>query len=53
MGFLYESSMMGHPFVSGGGHRMLMLEQLTEGLQKLGAEFFSIEQAAGEWLARQ
>ena len=38
-----------HPFVSGRGHRMLMLERLIAGLQDLGAAFLTMEQAAEEW----
>lgn len=41
-----------HPFVSGRGHRMLMLERLIAGLQQLGAAFLTMEEAAGEWSGR-
>ncbi len=41
-----------HPFVSGRGHRMLMLERLIEQLQELGAAFLTMEEAAGEWSRR-
>ena len=39
-----------HPFVSGRGHRMLMLERLIVRLKELGAAFTTMEDAAGEWL---
>ena len=35
-----------HPFVTGRGHRMLMLEQLIDGLEAMGAEFLTLESAA-------
>ena len=38
-----------HPFVSGRGHRMLMLERLISGLQELGAAFLTMEEAVQEW----
>jgi peptidoglycan/xylan/chitin deacetylase (PgdA/CDA1 family) len=41
-----------HPFVIGRGHRMLMLEQLIEGLQHKGAEFATLEEAAREFDGR-
>ena len=39
-----------HPFVSGRGHRMLMLERLIAGLNQRGAVFMTMEDAAAEWL---
>lgn len=41
-----------HPFVSGRGHRMLMLERLIAGLRELGAAFLTMEEAAQEWARR-
>ncbi len=41
-----------HPFVSGRGHRMLMLERLIDKLKQLGAVFLTMEDAADEWLKR-
>ena len=38
-----------HPFVSGRGHRMLMLERLISGLRELGAVFLTMEEAVTEW----
>jgi peptidoglycan-N-acetylglucosamine deacetylase len=41
-----------HPHVIGRGHRMLMLEQLIQALQGLGAEFMAMEDALDAWRAR-
>jgi peptidoglycan/xylan/chitin deacetylase (PgdA/CDA1 family) len=41
-----------HPHVIGRGHRMMMLERLIQKLMEDGAEFMTMEQAMGEWLAR-
>ncbi|MFM9883956.1 MAG: polysaccharide deacetylase family protein [Burkholderiales bacterium] len=41
-----------HPFVIGRGHRMLMLERLIERLASEGAEFMTMEAAAGLFDAR-
>lgn len=41
-----------HPFVIGRGHRMLMLEQLIEGLAAKGAVFRTLEEAALEYVER-
>jgi peptidoglycan/xylan/chitin deacetylase (PgdA/CDA1 family) len=41
-----------HPFVSGRGHRMLMLERLIQGLQQQGAVFRTMADAVDEFLAR-
>jgi hypothetical protein len=42
-----------HPYVIGRGHRMLMLENLIEGLVAKGATFATMESAAAQWLQRQ
>jgi len=42
-----------HPYVIGRGHRMLMLEKFINKLQDLGAEFMTMEQAAGLYDARE
>jgi peptidoglycan/xylan/chitin deacetylase (PgdA/CDA1 family) len=42
-----------HPFVIGRGHRMLILEELIIDLLRRGAVFLAMEDAAGEWVARQ
>jgi peptidoglycan/xylan/chitin deacetylase (PgdA/CDA1 family) len=42
-----------HPFVSGRGHRMLMLERLIAELKARGAVFVTMEQAAAEWRQMQ
>lgn len=41
-----------HPYVIGRGHRMLMLENLIEGLIEKGATFVTLEGAVHAWLAR-
>jgi len=41
-----------HPYVIGRGHRMMMQERLILRLLEEGATFLTMEQAAGEWLAR-
>jgi peptidoglycan-N-acetylglucosamine deacetylase len=41
-----------HPHVIGRGHRMMMLERLIQKLMEQGAEFMTMEQAMGEWMAR-
>jgi peptidoglycan/xylan/chitin deacetylase (PgdA/CDA1 family) len=41
-----------HPHVIGRGHRMMMLERLIQKLMEDGAVFMTMEQAMGEWLAR-
>ena len=41
-----------HPHVIGRGHRMMMLERLIQRLIEGGAAFMTMEQAMGEWLAR-
>jgi hypothetical protein len=38
--------------VIGRGHRMMMLERLIQRLIEGGAVFMTMEQAMGEWLAR-
>lgn len=38
-----------HPFVIGRGHRMMVLERLVEGLQRHGAVFMKLEDAAAEY----
>ena len=40
-----------HPFVSGRGHRMMMLERLIEELRRLGAVFMTMEDAVSAWRA--
>jgi peptidoglycan/xylan/chitin deacetylase (PgdA/CDA1 family) len=42
-----------HPYVSGRGHRMLMMEQLIDGLGRMGAEFLTLEQVQQEFRDRQ
>ncbi len=42
-----------HPYVSGRGHRMLMLERLIAGLKEQGAVFLTMEDAVDEWLRRE
>ncbi len=42
-----------HPHVIGRGHRMMMLERLIQKLMEDGAVFMTMEQAMGEWMARQ
>jgi peptidoglycan/xylan/chitin deacetylase (PgdA/CDA1 family) len=42
-----------HPYVSGRGHRMLMMEKLIDGLTRMGAEFQTLEQVEHEFRARQ
>jgi hypothetical protein len=39
--------------VIGRGHRMLMLEKFINKLRKLGADFMTMEQAAGLYDARE
>ena len=41
-----------HPHVIGRGHRMMMLERLIQKLMEDGAVFMTMEQAMGEWMAR-
>ena len=41
-----------HPFVIGRGHRMLMLERLTDALKGMGATFLTMEDAVNAWLER-
>ncbi len=41
-----------HPHVIGRGHRMMMLERLIQKLMEDGAVFMTMEEAMGEWLAR-
>ncbi len=41
-----------HPFVIGRGHRMVMLEKLIHTLQKQGAVFMTLEDAAVEYQTR-
>jgi peptidoglycan/xylan/chitin deacetylase (PgdA/CDA1 family) len=41
-----------HPYVIGRGHRMLMLERLIVRLEKLGAVFVTMEEAAAEFAQR-
>ena len=41
-----------HPLVTGRGHRMLVLEGLMDTLAREGAEFMTVEAAAGEFAAR-
>jgi peptidoglycan/xylan/chitin deacetylase (PgdA/CDA1 family) len=42
-----------HPYVSGRGHRMMMMEKLIDGLARMGAEFLTLEQVEQEFRARQ
>jgi len=42
-----------HPYVSGRGHRMLMMEKLIDGLERMGAEFQTLDQVQQEFRARQ
>lgn len=42
-----------HPYVSGRGHRMLMMEKLIDGLSRMGAEFLTLEQVEQEFRARK
>ncbi|HWL79606.1 MAG TPA: polysaccharide deacetylase [Roseomonas sp.] len=42
-----------HPYVSGRGHRMLMMEKLIDGLAGMGAEFLTLDQVQQEFRARQ
>jgi peptidoglycan/xylan/chitin deacetylase (PgdA/CDA1 family) len=42
-----------HPYVSGRGHRMLMMEKLIDGLTRMGADFRTLEQVEQEFRARQ
>ncbi|MDB5368904.1 MAG: hypothetical protein JWP20_462 [Roseomonas sp.] len=42
-----------HPYVSGRGHRMLMMEKLIDGLGRMGAEFRTLDQVQQEFRARQ
>jgi peptidoglycan/xylan/chitin deacetylase (PgdA/CDA1 family) len=41
-----------HPFVIGRGHRMIALEKLIETLEREGAVFMTVEDAAAEYLGR-
>jgi peptidoglycan-N-acetylglucosamine deacetylase len=41
-----------HPYVIGRGHRMMMLENLVEGLIAKGATFATMEDAAAQWAKR-
>ena len=41
-----------HPFVSGRGYRMLILEELITRLVGMNAVFFAMEDAVEEWLKR-
>lgn len=41
-----------HPFVIGRGHRMLVLERLIDALQRHGAVFMKLEDAAAEFRQR-
>ncbi len=42
-----------HPYVSGRGHRMMMMEKLIDGLGRMGAEFLTLDQVQQEFRARQ
>ena len=42
-----------HPYVSGRGHRMLMMEKLIDGLERMGAEFQTLDQVQQEFRVRQ
>jgi peptidoglycan/xylan/chitin deacetylase (PgdA/CDA1 family) len=42
-----------HPYVSGRGHRMMMMEQLIDGLTAMGAEFRTLDEVQQEYRARQ
>ena len=42
-----------HPYVSGRGHRMMMMEQLIDGLTAMGAEFRTLDEVQQEFRARQ
>jgi hypothetical protein len=41
-----------HPQVTGRGHRMLTLERLIDQTRDLGATFVRMDEAAGEFIAR-
>ncbi|WP_108661121.1 polysaccharide deacetylase family protein [Acuticoccus kandeliae] len=41
-----------HPYVSGRGHRMMMLERLINSLSEMGAVFMAMEDAAAEFAGR-
>lgn len=41
-----------HPYVSGRGHRMLMMEKLIDVLGRMGAEFLTLDQVQQEFRAR-
>ncbi|MFZ6763058.1 polysaccharide deacetylase family protein [Pseudoroseomonas sp. WGS1072] len=42
-----------HPYVSGRGHRMMMMEKLIDGLAGMGAEFLTLQQVEQEFRNRQ
>jgi peptidoglycan/xylan/chitin deacetylase (PgdA/CDA1 family) len=42
-----------HPFCSGRGHRMIMMDKLITALRAEGAEFLTMEAAAAAFVARQ
>ena len=42
-----------HPYVIGRGHRMLILERLTQQLLGMNAEFMTMGQAVDEFLKRR
>ncbi|PHK95390.1 polysaccharide deacetylase [Pseudoroseomonas rhizosphaerae] len=42
-----------HPYVSGRGHRMLMMEKLIDGLGRMGAAFLTLDELQQEFRARQ
>lgn len=42
-----------HPYVSGRGHRMMMMEQLIDGLTAMGADFRTLNEVQQEYRARQ
>ncbi len=42
-----------HPFCSGRGHRMIMMDKLITALKNEGAEFLTMESAAAAFIARQ
>ncbi|RKK06173.1 polysaccharide deacetylase [Pseudoroseomonas wenyumeiae] len=42
-----------HPYVSGRGHRMMMMEKLIDALTAMGAEFCTLDEVQREFRARQ
>jgi peptidoglycan-N-acetylglucosamine deacetylase len=42
-----------HPFISGRGHRIMVLERMIAQLKKEGAVFMRVDQAVEEFKRRQ